>query len=40
VNKNARNMCEQFLPRTVVERQTTSGAPADARQAFAKLFKK
>ena len=40
VNKNARNMCELFAPRTVVERQTSSGAPNDARQAFAKLFKK
>ena len=40
VNKNARNTCELFLPRTVVERQTSSGAPTDARQAFAKLFKK
>jgi hypothetical protein len=40
VNKNARNLCELFAPRTVVERQTTSGAPTDARQAFAKLFKK
>ena len=40
VNKNARNMCELFVPRTVVERETSSGAPTDARQAFAKLFKK
>ena len=40
VNKNARNACELFAPRTVVERETTSGAPSDARQAFAKLFKK
>lgn len=40
VNKNARNSCNLFEPRTVVERQTTSGAPTDARQAFAKLFKK
>ena len=40
VNKNARNTCELFEPRTVVERETTSGAPADARQAFANLFKK
>ena len=40
VNKNANNTCELFAPRTVVERQTTSGAPTDARQAFAKLFKK
>ena len=40
VNKQARNTCELFIPRTVVERQTTSGAPTDARAAFAKLFKK
>jgi hypothetical protein len=40
VSKNARNTCELFMPRTVVERQTSSGAPTDARQAFAKLFKK
>jgi hypothetical protein len=40
VNKNARNTCDLFTPRTVVERETSSGAPTDARQAFAKLFKK
>jgi len=40
VNKSARNACELFVPRTVVERQTSSGAPTDARQAFANLFKK
>ena len=41
VNKNARNTCELFAPRTVVERQTSSGGvPTDARAAFAKLFKK
>lgn len=40
VNKNARNKCELFTARTVVERETSSGAPNDARQAFAKLFKK
>ena len=40
VNKNARNKCELFAARTVVERETSSGAPKDARQAFAKLFKK
>jgi len=40
VNKQARNTCEQFAPRTVVERETSSGPPTDARQAFAKLFKK
>jgi hypothetical protein len=41
VNKNARNTCELFAPRTVVERETSSSsAPTDARQAFANLFKK
>ncbi len=40
VNKHARNTCELFAPRTVVERETSSGPPSDARQAFAKLFKK
>lgn len=40
VNKNARNTCELYAPRTVVERQTSSGPPTDARAAFAKLFKK
>ena len=40
VNKSARNTCELFVPRTVVERETSSGAPKDARQAFANLFKK
>jgi hypothetical protein len=40
VNKNARNNCELFEARTVVERETSSGAPKDARQAFANLFKK
>ena len=40
VNKNARNSCELFAPRTIVELETSSGAPTDARQAFANLFKK
>jgi hypothetical protein len=40
LNKSARNKCELFAPRTVVERQTSSGTPTDARQAFANLFKK
>jgi hypothetical protein len=40
VNKHERNTCELFAPRTVVERETSSGSPTDARQAFAKLFKK
>ena len=40
VNKNARNACELFVSRTVVERETSSGPPKDARQAFANLFKK
>jgi hypothetical protein len=40
VNKHARNTCELFAARIVVERQTSSGPPTDARDAFAKLFKK
>lgn len=40
VNKGGRNTCELFTTRTVVERETSSGTPNDARQAFAKLFKK
>ena len=40
INKSTRNTCELFEARTVVERETTSGAPSDARQAFANLFKK
>jgi hypothetical protein len=40
VNKQARNLCEVFVPRTVVERETSSGPPTNARDAFAKLFKK
>ena len=40
VDKNARNTCELFAPRTVVERETSSGPPTNARDAFAKLFKK
>ena len=40
VNKTARNTCELFEARVVVERETSSGAPTDARQAFANLIKK
>ena len=40
MNKNARNTCELFAARIVVERETSSGPPTDARQAFAKLLKK
>ena len=40
VNKNANNTCDLFAARVVVERETSSGSPTDARQAFAKLFKK
>lgn len=40
VNKSARNTCDLFAARTVVERETSSGGPTDARQAFANLFKK
>lgn len=40
LNKGGRNQCELFAARTVVERETGSGKPTDARQAFANLFKK
>ena len=40
VDKHARNECELFAARIVVERQTSSGPPTGARDAFAKLFKK
>lgn len=40
VNKTARNTCELYSARVVVERETSSGPPTDARSAFAKLFKK
>jgi hypothetical protein len=40
LNKSARNSCELFAARTVIERETSSGKPTDARQAFANLFKK
>jgi hypothetical protein len=40
VSKGARNTCELFVARTVVERETSSSGPTDARQAFANLFKK
>ena len=40
VDKHARNTCELFATRIVVERQTSSGPPSSARDAFAKLFKK
>jgi hypothetical protein len=40
LNKGGNNKCELFSARTVVERETSSGKPTDARQAFANLFKK
>ena len=40
LNKGGKNSCELFAPRTVVERETSSGKPTDAKQAFANLFKK
>jgi len=40
VDKHARNTCELFAARIVVQRQTSSGPPTSARDAFAKLFKK
>ena len=40
LNKGGNNTCDLFAARTVVERETSSGKPTDARQAFANLFKK
>lgn len=40
MNKSARNNCELFAARTVIERETSSSGPNDPRQAFANLFKK
>ena len=40
LNKQGRNDCELFAARTVVERETSSSGPIDARQAFKNLFKK
>ena len=41
INKGARNDCELFAARTVIERETSSSAGSnDPRQAFANLFKK
>ena len=37
--KDVRNNCADFEPRTTVERQTKTAAPASARQAFDDLFK-
>jgi ribosomal protein S27E len=37
--KDARNVCAVFEPRTTVERETKSPAPASARKAFDDLFK-
>src|SRR4051812_8502662 len=39
-SKGTRNVCDLFAARTVIERETGSGKPTDARQAFANLFKK
>ena len=40
VDKHARNSCELYAARIVVERDTKPAPPTDARQAFANLFKK
>jgi len=37
--KDTRNACTLFEPRTTVERETKSSAPASARKAFDDLFK-
>ena len=39
-NKQARNTCELFAARTIVERETSSSSPTDPRRAFENLFKK
>lgn len=40
IKKGGNNNCELFAARAVVERETSSGKPTDAKQAFANLFKK
>ena len=40
VNKQTRNACELFQSRAIVERETSSSGPINARQAFQNLFKK
>jgi hypothetical protein len=38
--KESRNECSFFVPRTTIERETSSSKPLDARAAFENLFKK
>lgn len=38
--KDIKNDCKYFALRTTVERQTSSAAPVDPRQAFENLFRK
>ena len=38
--KDARNNCNFYLPRTTIERETSTSKPLDARQAFENLFRK
>jgi hypothetical protein len=38
--KDARNQCNFYLPRTTIERETSTSKPLDARQAFENLFRK
>jgi len=38
--KDARNECNFYVPRTTIERETSSSRPLDARQAFENLFRK
>ena len=40
MDKHARNTCELFAARIIVERETKPGPPTNARDAFANLFKK
>ncbi len=39
-NKEAKNECALFVPRTTIERETSSSRPLDARAAFENLFRK
>jgi len=38
--KDAHNHCNFYLPRTTIERETSTSKPLDARQAFENLFRK
>jgi predicted RNA-binding Zn-ribbon protein involved in translation (DUF1610 family) len=40
LKKDAQNDCNFYLPRTTIERETSTSKPLDARQAFENLFRK